>query len=323
MMKKSVLFVMVAIFLAVSLIGCAAPAVAEEAPAETTSVTVEHKLGAVEVTKNPQTVVCIDLASVDTLKALGVADSVAAVSNIPAAYLSDVIDGLPVVGSMFEPDYEAIAELEPDLILISARTASVYEDLAEIAPTVYLNYPGIDNPSIVDTVKENVELLASLYGLEDKAAELVAELDTAVAGTQEAVSTLENKNALMLLVTGKVINAFGPEENSRYGYIYNIFGYESTTSQEQIDEDASTHGDSISFEFIAEVNPDYIFVIDRAAITGDSDVAASDTLDTEFVDGTNAGQNGNIIYISSEHWYLTVGGYSSLMQIVSELNPAN
>jgi iron complex transport system substrate-binding protein len=283
------------------------------------TITIEHKLGTIEVPLNPTKVVTLDVAALDTLIALGVEDSIVGISSLIPAYLADAVSDTTIVGTMFEPDYEAIAGLMPEVIFISARSSSVYEDLAEIAPVVYLSYPGIDNPLIVDTVFGNVELLASIYQKEELASTLIAELQKNVEQTSESIAQLENRDALMLIATGKEINAYGPEESSRYGFVFNTFNFVSPVSQDQIDAEVNKHGKTISFEFIAEIDPNYIFVIDRGVVTASSDVLASDTLDNAFVNNTKAGQNAHIIYLSGEQWYLTVGGYTSLATIVSEL----
>lgn len=333
-MKKIALMLMSLLILTVFM-GCANEVAAEPTDAteesteqaevvteeETQRLSITHKLGTVDIPKAPKKVVSIDLATIDTLKALELSDSIVGISSSRASYLEDVLGDLPVVGSMFEPDFEGIASLEPDLIFISARTSKAYEDLSEIAPVVYLNYPGIDNPNIIDTVKNNVALIASIYGVEEKASDLNNALDAQVLETTDAIGQLENKDALMLLISGKKINAYGPEEKSRYGYVFNLFGYQSDVSQEQLDNNASTHGESISYEFISEINPDYMFVIDRGAVTGEGDSSASDTLNNAFIEQTEAYKNNHITYVSSEEWYMTVGGYQSLTKIIEELNP--
>lgn len=293
-----------------------------EINSEISTITIEHKLGTAEVVLNPTKVVSLDLAAVDTLTAFDEEESIIAVSSLIPTYLADTVADDEIVGTMFEPDFEAIAALNPDVILISARSASVYEDLAEIAPVIYLAYPGIDNPNIVDTVIHNVELLASLYEKEDVAQTLITDLQTNVENLSASVASLENRDALMLIITGKEINAYGPEESSRYGYVFNLFNFNSPVSQEELDQEANKHGQSISFEFISEINPDYIFVIDRGIVTGNAEVEASETLDNTFVENTKAFENNNIKILSGEHWYLTVGGYDSLSTIIADLSSA-
>ena len=42
------------------------------------------------------------------------------------------------LGSVWEPDYEAINALEPDLIVVAGRSSRIYPDMKEIAPTADL-----------------------------------------------------------------------------------------------------------------------------------------------------------------------------------------
>lgn len=43
------------------------------------------------------------------------------------------------VGTLFEPNFEKLNEIKPDVIFISARQSKVYEELNKIAPTIQLN----------------------------------------------------------------------------------------------------------------------------------------------------------------------------------------
>src|SRR5690606_15200707 len=72
------------------------------------TVDIDTAAGPVTVQSAPQTVVAFDLAAVDDLDALGV--TVAAVPVVaPPAYLADAIAGKKTVGTLFEPDFEALA----------------------------------------------------------------------------------------------------------------------------------------------------------------------------------------------------------------------
>ena len=42
------------------------------------------------------------------------------------------------VGSLKEPDFEAIHAMKPDVIFISTRQAELYDEFEKIAPTVYI-----------------------------------------------------------------------------------------------------------------------------------------------------------------------------------------
>src|SRR5699024_11474126 len=68
--------------------------------------------------------------------------------------------------------------------------------------------------------------------------------------------------ALIVLGTEGKVSAYGP--NSRFGLIHDVFGI--APADPNIEE--STHGQSITFEYILETNPDIIYIIDRDTTIG-------------------------------------------------------
>ena len=106
--------------------------------------TVEHSMGTTEVPTDPQRVVTLDSPHLDTALALGITPVGSVQSDVAEglpSYLGDRTEGIEVVGTIEEPDLEAIAALEPDLILSSAvRHEAIYEQLDGIAPTVFTEY---------------------------------------------------------------------------------------------------------------------------------------------------------------------------------------
>ncbi|AXF57108.1 ABC transporter substrate-binding protein [Salicibibacter kimchii] len=116
---------------------------------ENEEITVEHDLGETNVPVNPETVVSFDFGLTDSIRELG-----GNISGIPKAgvvpeHLSELeSDKYEDVGDLFEPNFELINEMQPDVIFISGRTSDNYEELSEIAPTVYMdiddeNYIGL------------------------------------------------------------------------------------------------------------------------------------------------------------------------------------
>lgn len=78
----------------------------------------------------------------------------------------------------------------------------------------------------------------------------------------------------------------------------------------------------MSFEFIAEVNPDCLLVLDRAAAIGQEGEAAAVTLDTPLIAGTTAGQRGQIIYLDGGAVYLAGGGIQSVQIVLDQIRTA-
>ena len=112
------------------------------AGADTRSVT--HAMGTTEVPADPQRVVTLDTPHLDTALSLGVTPIGSVQSDVAGglpAYLGDRTEGIEVVGTIEEPSLEAIAALEPDLILsATVRHEQIYDQLSQIAPTVLTDY---------------------------------------------------------------------------------------------------------------------------------------------------------------------------------------
>lgn len=278
----------------------------------TATVSVEHKLGTVEVKQNPERVVVFDFGALDTLEALGVDVVGLPKANIPA-YLSKYKDDkYGNMGGLKEPNFEAIHAAKPDLIIISDRQAKLFDQLNEIAPTVYTN---VDYSDYMASLEKNVKTLAGLFGKEAKAEEALAALKADIAAVNEKTGAMDEKGLIVLVNDGK-ISAYGSK--SRFGFIHDVLG------MKQADENisVSTHGQSVAFEYIVKTNPDYIFVIDRSAVVGNSETAAKQVIENELVQKTNAFKNSHIVYLDPNVWYLSGGGLGSAQEMVNEVKAA-
>ncbi|MFC0470566.1 ABC transporter substrate-binding protein [Halalkalibacter kiskunsagensis] len=99
--------------------------------------------------------------------------------------------------------------------------------------------------------------------------------------------------------------------------LHNEFGV--TPVDETIE--VSSHGQNISFEYIAEKNPEYLFVVDRGAIVG-GESSGQQTVENDLVKGTQAFENGNIVYLDPVYWYITGGGITSTAGMIAEVEAA-
>lgn len=103
--------------------------------------TVEHAMGTTEVPANPRRVVALEEGPLNSALALGVKPMGAVIALEGAgfpAYLGDRAAGIERVGTILEPNLEAVAALRPDLILsVKERHEAIYPELSEIAPTVF------------------------------------------------------------------------------------------------------------------------------------------------------------------------------------------
>ena len=71
------------------------------------------------------------------------------------------------------------------------------------------------------------------------------------------------------------------------------------------------HGQAISFEYILETSPDWLYVIDRDAAIGREGVAAAKYLDNDIVWETKAWKSGKVVYLDPVSWYIVGGGITA------------
>lgn len=270
----------------------------------------KHQLGETKVKKNPQKVIVFDFGALDSLDKLGVEVLGVAQANLPA-YLAKYKDSkYQNIGTLQEPDYEKISSIKPDLILISGRQQAAYPELSKLAPTLYV---GVDNKNYMESFKVNMKMLGQIFGKESAVDAEIAKIEQSVQEVK-AKATASGKNALVILSNDKTISAFGP--GSRFGLVHDVLGIPPVDGNLEV----STHGQSISFEFIAQKDPDYLFVIDRGAVTGGGAAQTGAALiENELVKKTKAFTNGNIVYLDANYWYLSGGGLISAAEMVGQV----
>ena len=203
----------------------------------------------------------------------------------------------------------------PDIIFIGGRLASSYDALSEIAPVVYL---ATDSElGVVESVRQNASTIASIFGLEDKVDQLMTDFDARIQALAEFAA---GKTAIVGMCTSGSFNVLG--NDGRCSIIGREVGFENIGVDADID--TSTHGNEASFEFIVDKNPDYIFVLDRdAAIGTDGAQLAQEIMENELVMGTDAYQNGSIVYLAHPAvWYTAEGGITALDIMLQDLESA-
>lgn len=96
------------------------------------------------VDKNPKKVIVFDYGILDALDHIG-EDIIGLPKKSVPPYLDKYkSDEYVDLGTLQEPNFETIYELKPDVIIISARQASLYDEFKKIAPTIYLSIDGGD-----------------------------------------------------------------------------------------------------------------------------------------------------------------------------------
>ncbi|BDB00974.1 siderophore ABC transporter substrate-binding protein [Clostridium botulinum] len=277
--------------------------------ASNADIKITHKLGEATLKKNPKKVVVFDYGTLDSLDKMGIEIKGLPKSNIPS-YLSKYKDDKYVdVGTLFEPNFEKLNEIKPDVIFISARQSKVYEELNKIAPTIQLN---TENGKYMESVKSNLEKLGKVFDKEDFVKDEIKKLDDSVKYINKKASE-SGKKALVILANDGALSAYG--KGSRFGLIHEELGF--PLSDEHID--TAVHGQKISFEYVVEKNPDYIFVVDRGAVVQGGHKSVNKILENDLIKTTKAYKNNKIISLNPELWYISSGGIVSTTEMLKEI----
>lgn len=280
----------------------------EKAASDEETILIEHELGETDVKKNPKKVVVFDFGILDTLDELGIDIVGVPQGNIPSYLDKYESSDYENVGSLKEPDFEKIATINPDLIIISGRQADLYDQLQELGDTIYL---GVDTSRYMESFKENTKIIGDIFDKQDEVDEALTDVEQSVAAIKEKAETNDEK-ALIILANDDKISAYGP--NSRFGLIHDVFGIPPVDENIEV----STHGMNVSFEYVAKENPDILYVVDRSAAIGEG-TSAKQIVENKMTERTTAYENGKIFYLNPDYWYLSGGGIISVKEMIKEI----
>lgn len=259
-------FVLLTAAVALALGACATedPGTGEQKPA---TVEIKHAMGTTVIPASPKRVVVLDTDKVDSALTLGVTPVGAArageLTGWPTYFGANATKDIKEVGTLQEPNLEAIAGLKPDLILGSRfRQEKFYTELAKIAPTVFTENVG-------KPWKENFLLDGAALGQKAKAQQLLADYE------KRAKELKVNRSLKVSLVRFMPdhIRVYGPESFS--GIVLVDAGVARTRFQ-MLEGKQDKRFERVSPERTADLDGDFIFVAaygekaaaEQAKITG-------------------------------------------------------
>ncbi|QUJ70520.1 ABC transporter substrate-binding protein (plasmid) [Photobacterium sp. GJ3] len=274
--------------------------------------TIKHALGEITLDQVPQRVVVLGQGSLDTLTRLGI-EPVGVVKPMMPAYLSKYQgDQYVGVGSVVEPDFEAIFMAKPDLIIAEARMTALMDQLQEIAPTIMYS---VEYGQYWQDAQKNWRMLGEIFNKQAEAEQLIAAVQNKLDATKKRVKD-SGMNALMLMNNGNKLAMFS--EGSRFSMVFNDFGF-SPAKSEKVSA-GGPHGNLISFEYIADAKPDALLVLDREQAIGRDTGKAKARFDNPLVKSTPAFQKNHIVYLNPNAWYITMAGATATELMIDDIN---
>jgi iron complex transport system substrate-binding protein len=244
---------------------------AAPATAAAGSITIEHRHGTTTLDHLPERIVSLDLQWTDVLVALDAPLVGAALEPLMLdrggrypwqdGTIPDSVESIPVDPSGSVLPFEAVAALQPDLIVVSwpAAERAEYDRLSEIAPTIPLL-----GDRQVDLWEDIATVAGRLVGDPGKAEALIAESDAGVDALAAELPGLAGKTyAMANYVPGSAINVVAdPADGS--AKVFHELGLEIDPDLLAIADGASGRVE-ISLERIDELDADLLIMLTNGA----------------------------------------------------------
>lgn len=213
-------------------------------------VTISADNGEVIIEEQPEAIVSLSATGTEMLFAIGAGDQVTAVDEYsyypPEAPVTDL--------SGFQPNIEAIASYEPDLVLIPNDPGDVVEGLAALGiPTLVL-----DAATELDDSYTQIEMLGAATGHVGEAAELVAQMQSDV---DEIIASAPAGAEGSTYYHELTPDYYSIASDTFIGEIYGFLGLTSIGDEADGAADAGGYP-QLSAEFIIDADPDFIFLAD-------------------------------------------------------------
>jgi iron complex transport system substrate-binding protein len=249
-----------------------------------TETTVAPEITAAESTVPadvPKAIVSLSPTATEMLFAIGAGDQVIAVddqSNFPAEALDKPHDL-----SGFEPNVEAIAALQPDLVIMQDPT--VQDQLEALGITVFIGAA----PASFDDVYAQIEQLGAATGHVGDAAELVGNMQADIEAAIAAAPT----TADALAFYHELDNTFySVTSNTFIGQVYTLFGLTNIADEAQPGNDYP----QLNAEYIVQQDPALIFLADTKCCGESPETVAA----RPGWDAISAVKNGNVVAIDDD-----------------------
>ena len=272
--------------------------------------TIVHDFGTTELKKAPKRIVILDNLYGEILDPLDITPVGATTGQADSQEFSTLFkkqykDAKVVsVGWQGNPDLDKIAELKPDLILMTGEQEDLYEELSEIAPTVGYQINTDENWDYHETSLK----VAEIFDKRDEMKKDLDRLDAREAVFAENVKAkFGNQKLMYLRVTDNDIRYYA---YGHFGYLYDTYHFNRAETFNPDDMFQVIDPDKLK-----DINPDLLIV------QADSQELLENKLKNNPVwSSLKAVQNNKVIYADYSTYMLGFGIVSqkAIMKQISD-----
>jgi iron complex transport system substrate-binding protein len=313
MFKKGIGMMAAALSLALVVTGCgggaAQPEPAAEPAKQETSYTVKHSMGEQTFTATPQKVVTLTGEATEAALAMGV-KPVGAVKSWTGdpfyPHIAKDLEGVKVVGDEGQPNLEAIAALQPDLIIANKlRHEKIYEQLKAIAPTVV-------SETLRGEWKNNFKLYSETLNKKAEGDKVMADWDKRVADLKGKYGEkfASTKVSTVRFMAGKTRIYY---TQTFSGVIFKELGIARPENQMK-----DAFADEVTKEAIPQFDGDIMFYFTYETGKGDATKQEEAFVNDPLFKNLNAVKNGKAYKVDDVIWN-TAGGVKAAFLLLDDI----
>lgn len=269
---------------------------------------------------SPKKVFLYSWAIADIIDYFGLDEMGIEVLGLPtdSANIPNLISGLKntthhSIGTLQVINFDIIDLVRPDLIILDGRTSSYYEEIKEKFPNINVLDASSSTYSL-DTQKKVFNNIGKIFpAIKD---ELLVKLNEFETKFNEIAEISKEYRTSFIMLNGNTFS-YHNGKNSRYGVIFNEFGFVEADPNGDTYESGS-HGNEFNKEYLVEINPDVIFLMDRNIIVNGQE-SDKTFFNEPLLKGLNAVKNNRIYNLNAEAWYTVTGGIKATEQMINDV----
>jgi len=229
----------------------------------------------------PERIVSLSATATETLFAIGASDQLIAVDNFSNYPAND----LPAIDS-FSPSVEAIAELEPDLVIITFDPGDFISGLNALGVDTLMQPTAASIPDAYLQIEELGAATGHASDAADLVGEMKADIDELIADAPDGggVTYYHELDDTLFSITSSTF----------FGEIYSLFGLENVA--DPADDGTAFGFPQLSDEFLVGADPDLVFLADTICCGQNAATVAERPGWGEL----SAVQNGNVVELSDD-----------------------
>lgn len=282
----------------------------------------EMKHEVVEVPVNPKRVVVMDYGALDVMQQLKLENHIVAIAKGQgASFLPDRLKSFKNskyknLGNPGQPNYDELAKSKPDVIFASFRQAhtKTLEEMKKAAPNAKIVFISPQNDDYIASIKNNTKNIGKIFEKQKEVKKLVTQLDDKVAETKKRIG---DESVLFLNVDDKGLKTYG--STGRFGgFLNQDLGIKHADKQMK----ANSSGILISNEYLNEINPDKLFVIDRTKKANGQSKTIPQSLQNDVIKNSKAIKNDDVTLFEANSWFFGEGGIGLTIDQLKQIQNA-